>query len=122
MDGRKSLGNHFEGVTARYLTSRGIRILERNVYNRGGEIDLIGQENDTLVFFEVRYRGEGSLATPAESVTFPKQRRLLKAASYYLHRHGLWNCNSRIDVVAISPGTVKKYRVQWIKNAIQAGF
>ena len=77
MDGRKSLGNHFEGVAARYLTSRGIRILERNVYNRGGEIDLIGQENDTLVFFEVRYRGEGSLATPADSVTFPKQRRLL---------------------------------------------
>ena len=50
MDGTKTLGNHFEGVAARYLASRGVRIIERNVYNRGGEIDLVGQEGETLVF------------------------------------------------------------------------
>ncbi|MDK9559476.1 YraN family protein [Marinobacter sp. M216] len=121
MEGTKALGNHFEGVAARYLMSRGVTISERNVYNRGGEIDLIGRDGDTLVFFEVRYRGAGSLTDPASSVTFPKQKRLLKAASFYLHKHGLWDTLSRIDVIAISPGTVKKYRVQWIKNAIQAG-
>ncbi|SHK71769.1 putative endonuclease [Marinobacter antarcticus] len=120
MEGRKAIGAHFEGVAARYLTSRGVHIRERNVYNRGGEIDLIGQDNDTLVFFEVRYRGSGSLVDPAGSISYPKRQRLLKAASFYLHRHNLWNALSRIDVVAISPGTVKKYRVQWIKNAIQA--
>ena len=121
MDGRKALGDHFEDVAARYLASRGVKIVERNVYSRGGEIDLIGREAETLVFFEVRYRGPGSLVDPASSVTYAKQKRLLKAASYYLHRHGLWNTLSRIDVIAITPGTVKKYRVQWIKNAIQAG-
>lgn len=121
MDGTKALGDHFEGVAARYLTSRGVTIVERNVYNRGGEIDLIGRDQNTLVFFEVRYRGAGSLTDPASSITYPKQKRLLKAAAFYLHRHGLWDAVSRIDVVAISPGTVKKYRVQWIKNAIQAG-
>ncbi|AOY88760.1 YraN family protein [Marinobacter salinus] len=120
MEGRKNLGNHFEEVAARYLTSRGVFILERNVYNRGGEIDLIGRDKDTLVFFEVRYRGPGSLTDSASSINFPKQRRLLKSASFYLHKHGLWDTLSRIDVIAISPGTVKKYRVQWIKNAIQA--
>jgi putative endonuclease len=51
MEGSKALGNHFENVAARYLTSRGVQILERNVYNRGGELDLIGQDNGTLVFF-----------------------------------------------------------------------
>jgi len=121
MDGRRKTGEHFEGVAARYLASRGVDILARNVYNRGGEIDLIGRDQDTLVFFEVRYRGSGSLADPASSVNYPKQRRLVKAASYYLHRHGLWDAPSRIDVIAITPGTAKKYRVQWIKNAIQAG-
>jgi putative endonuclease len=121
MEGSKALGNHFENVAARYLTSRGVQILERNVYNRGGELDLIGQDNGTLVFFEVRYRGPGSLVDAASSINYPKQRRLLKAVSFYLHRHGLWDAVSRIDVIAISPGTVKKYRVQWIKNAIQAG-
>lgn len=121
MEGSKAIGTHFEGVAAQYLSSRGVDILERNVYNRGGEIDLIGKDKDTLVFFEVRYRRMNSLVDPASSISYPKRQRLLKAASFYLHRHNLWNALSRIDVVAISPGTLKKYRVQWIKNAIQAG-
>lgn len=120
MEGSKSLGLHFEGVAARYLASKGVRILERNVYNRGGEIDLIGEDGDTLVFFEVRYRGAGHLVDPAGSISFPKQQRLIRAVSFYLHRNGLWDRVSRIDVVAISPGTTKKYRVQWIRNAILA--
>jgi len=121
MDGTKSLDDYFEGVAARYLSSRGVRILERNVYNRGGEIDLVGQDGDALVFFEVRYRGPGSLVDPASSINYPKQKRLIRAVSFYLHRHGLWDRIVRIDVIAITPGTVKKYRVQWIRNAILAG-
>lgn len=120
MEGRKAIGTHFEGVAARYLETQGVHIWERNVYNRGGELDLIGKDHDTLVFFEVRYRGSGSLVDPASSISYRKRQRLLKAASFYLHRHQLWNAVSRIDVVAIRPGTVKKYRIQWIKNAIQA--
>ncbi|MFL1454400.1 YraN family protein [Marinobacter sp. GN3S48] len=123
MDGKpgsKAIGTHTEAVAARYLQSRGVTILERNVFSRGGEIDLIGRDGESLVFFEVRYRGHGSFSGGAESVTREKQRRLVKAASYYLHRNGLWNVPSRIDVIAIAPGDIKKYRVQWIKNAIQA--
>ncbi|GGC82418.1 YraN family protein [Marinobacter halophilus] len=120
MDGSREIGAYYEGVAARYLASRGITIVGQNVYNRGGEIDLIGRDGDALVFFEVRYRGPGSLVDPASSVTQSKQRRLVRAASYYLHRHNLWDIPSRIDVVAIMPGTVQKYRVQWIRNAIQA--
>ncbi|MEE3170826.1 MAG: YraN family protein, partial [Pseudomonadota bacterium] len=44
MDGNRTLGNHFEGVAARYLKRKGVRLIERNVYNRGGEIDLIGED------------------------------------------------------------------------------
>ncbi|MEX2476158.1 YraN family protein [Marinobacter sp.] len=123
MDGKhgsKAIGNQHEAVAARYLHSRGVTIIERNVFNRGGEIDLIGRDGDVLVFFEVRYRGRGSLASGAESITPTKQRRLVKAASFYLHRNGLWTIASRIDVIAIAAGDVKKYRIQWIKNAIQA--
>ena len=123
MDGklsRRDQGQHAEGVAARYLESKGVVILERNIYNRGGELDLIGRDGDTLVFFEVRYRSEGSLTSAAESVTWSKQQTLLRAASFYLHRHGLWNSVSRIDVVAIAPGQQARYQIQWIKNAIQA--
>lgn len=123
MDGsqksRKATGNHAEGVAARYLMSHGVNILERNVFSRGGEIDLVGVDNETLVFFEVRYRGSGSLAGAAESITYTKQKRLLRAAAFYLHKHGLWNAYSRIDVIAIAPGESRKYRIQWIRNAIQ---
>jgi len=123
MDGKpdsNDIGAHHEAVAARYLRSRGVTILEQNVFNRGGEIDLIGRDGDVLVFFEVRYRGHGSFTSGAESITYSKQRKLVRAASFYLHRHGLWSANSRIDVIAVAPGDVKKYRIQWIKNAIQA--
>ncbi|WP_372964905.1 YraN family protein [Marinobacter sp.] len=121
MEGKKALGDYYEGVAARYLSHKGIQILERNVYSRGGEIDIIGLDNDVLVFFEVRFRKTGSLVDPISSITPAKQKRLLRAASFYLHRHHLWDTATRIDVVGITPGTTSKYRVQWIKNAIQAG-
>jgi putative endonuclease len=121
MDGKRKIGDHYEGVAARYLASHGVKILARNVYNRGGEIDLIGQDGTALVFFEVRYRRADSLVGAAESVTWRKQQRLIQAARFYLHRHQLNNIDSRIDVVAIGPGSLKKYRVQWLKNALQAG-
>lgn len=117
---RKALGDQAEDVAARYLTRQGIQLLARNVYNRSGEIDLIGRDRDTLVFFEVRYRGKGSLSGAAESITPGKQKRLLNAVKFYLHRHQLWETDCRIDVVAIAPGEKKQYQIQWIKNAIQA--
>src|SRR5690554_4448815 len=121
MEGTKARGNFYEGVAARYLTSKGVQILERNVYNRGGELDLIGMDESVLVFFEVRFRKDNSLVDPISSITFSKQKRLLRAASFYLHRHNLWDTATRIDVVGITPGSASKYRVQWVKNAIQAG-
>lgn len=117
---RKAVGNNAEGVASRYLERQGVKIIARNVYSKGGELDLVGMDSDVLVFFEVRFRGASSFSTGAESIGYTKQRRLVRAASFYLHRHGLWNLQSRIDVISIAPGTVKQYRIQWIKNAIQA--
>ncbi|SFM73678.1 YraN family protein [Marinobacter zhejiangensis] len=119
MNSKKLVGDQAELVAARYLARRGVKILERNVYSRGGEIDLIGQDGPTLVFFEVRFRGNGALTGPAESIGYQKQRRLLRAVEYYLHRHGKWDCEARIDVIAMSPGRWARYDIQWIKNAIQ---
>jgi putative endonuclease len=75
---------------------------------------------EALVFFEVRFRADGALVDPISSVSAVKQQRLVRAASFYLHRHGLWDRVSRIDVIGITPGHSSKYRIQWIKNAIQA--
>lgn len=121
MDGTKTTGNHFEGVAARYLASRGVRILSAMSTIAAAKSTSSARMARPSCSFEVRYRGTGSLVDPASSINYPKQKRLIRAVSFYLHRHGLWNSVSRIDVVAISPGTVKKYRVQWIRNAILAG-
>lgn len=119
-EGARKLGQHYEGVAARYLETKGVRIIDRNVHNRGGEIDLIGIEEDVLVFFEVRFRAACALVDPISSVSPLKQKRLVRAASFYLHRHRFWDQVSRIDVIGITPGQSSKYRIQWIKNAIQA--
>ncbi len=117
---RKKTGDWAEAYAAQYLQGHGVNIIARNVFSRGGEIDLVGQDGNTLVFFEVRFRGAGSLVSAAESITPQKQRRLVRAASYYLHRNGLWNTSTRIDVIAINASSAGKYDTQWFKNAIQA--
>ena len=120
MEGARQTGAHYEGVAARYLQTRGVRIIERNVHSRGGEIDLIGMDEGVLVFFEVRFRKSDSLVDPISSVSPQKQRRLLRAASFYLHRTSQWDAITRIDVIGVSPGSSSNYRIQWIKNAIEA--
>lgn len=116
----KASGDFYEAVAARYLTKHGVRLIDKNVRFRGGEIDLIGYDGDTLVFFEVRYRAAGSQTSAAESVSASKQQRLVRSAKTYLHRHSLWDTNARIDVIAIAPGIVSRYRIQWLRNAIEA--
>jgi putative endonuclease len=66
------------------LRRRGCSILARNYTCRGGEIDLVCRDKNTLVFVEVKTRGEGSWRRPAEAVTKEKRKRLLKAGWAYL--------------------------------------
>ena len=120
MEGRRKQGEDAEAAAARYLTARGLRVEQRNFYCRGGEIDIIAWDGDTLVFVEVRYRGSCSLENPMESVTARKQQRLIHAASIYLQQQRHWQTPCRFDVVAITPGRVRRFRAQWIKNAFDA--
>ena len=55
MNTRKT-GTEYERMAADYLQKQGIRILERNYRNRNGEIDIIGRDQEYLIFFEVKYR------------------------------------------------------------------
>lgn len=119
MEGTRAIGHFYEGVAERYLKRKGVNIINRNVYNRGGELDLIGYDEDILVFFEVRFRDSGCLVDPISSVTRLKQRKLVQAAAFYLHKNRLWEHPARIDVIGIMPGTTHQYRVQWVRDAIQ---
>jgi putative endonuclease len=113
-------GTHWERVAESFLNGRGLRTLDRNFQVRRGEIDLVLRDGSTLVFAEVRYRGNPSHGSGADSVTPEKQRRITRAAQFYLLKHPAErNRPCRFDVVSI--GTVKgKTRLDWIRNAFDA--
>lgn len=111
---RQRTGAAAEDAALAHLRAAGLTLLERNFRCRGGEIDLIMQQGEVLVFVEVRARADCAHGGALASITAAKQRRLLLAAEHFLQRHGqLPPC--RFDVVAIDDG-----QLQWLRDAIQA--
>ncbi len=101
-EARQRLGSLGESLAAEVLRRNGYRILARNVRTPLGEIDLIARQGDTLVFIEVKMRRSLRCGTPAEAVTSSKQRRLRRAAEYYLLKQPARAVKIRFDVVAIT--------------------
>ena len=118
-DARQRLGRRGEEMAARRLQAEGYRILARNYRCHFGEVDLVAEEGDCLVFVEVRTRRGDEWGTPEESVTKAKQARLLKVAQSYLDEHEAWDVDWRIDVVAVdidARGGVRRLDV--VRNAV----
>ena len=105
-------GARAEDLCAELLQGAGLRILARNWRCRHGEIDLIAEEQGTLVFAEVRMRSAAGFGGAAESITAAKRERLLAAARLYLSRRR--EAPVRFDVFLIDGPTA---RVQWIRDA-----
>ena len=107
-----------EELAARFLEQNGIRILERNFRSgRSGEIDLVCEDNGSLVFVEVKLRRKPGSGDPEEAVTESKQRRICHTADYYRCRYRVDDATPiRFDVVAIrlEEGGA---RMHWIRNA-----
>jgi len=100
-----------------YLKAQGLSLRARNYRCKAGEIDLIMQEGQTLVFVEVRMRRRQGYASAAETLDGRKQRKLMRAAQHYLMRHGLTDkLNCRFDLVAFDSGAGDT-QTQWIPNA-----
>lgn len=107
-------GDAAEDAALAYLLTQGLIMVERNFRCRGGEIDLIMQERDTLVFVEVRRRRSASHGGALASVTRTKQKRLIMAAQVYLQRYGQPPA-CRFDVIGYDGD-----HMSWLKNAVEA--
>ena len=105
-DDRKALGQLGEDLAAEALGRRGYRILARNFRCRHGEMDIIASHNGVLVFIEVKTRRSSGYGSPAEAVTFAKQRRMAKIAQFYLSqgRHADRDCRFDVVSVLLQPG------------------
>lgn len=110
---RRQTGEEYERKAADYLCAHGMKILEKNYRSRNGEIDLIGQDGEYLVFAEVKYRKSRRNGDPSEAVTKSKRQRIRQTARFYLysHRYGE-DTPCRFDVVSILDD-----EICWIRDA-----
>jgi len=98
------LGNQGEDIAAAYLSSIGFRIITRNYRNKSGEIDIVAEDKETLVFVEVKTRRTKRFGLPEEAVTLQKQRQIVRAATWYLSHHNMMESPVRFDIVAVLLG------------------
>lgn len=117
-DHRQIRGRQGEQVAEEFLRAQGYTILARNYRVSFGEIDLIVQDRQILVFVEVRTHGGDQFGDPLESVNMRKQRQIAKAALHYLTRNGLMEREARFDVVGIR-WEDEQARITHIKNAFE---
>lgn len=113
---RQRDGEESERQAETWLIGKGLTPVTRNYRCKGGELDLIMQQADELVFIEVRLRRHTAFGGAAASVDQRKQRRLVHAAQHYL-QHARWTGPCRFDVIGLDG----KSTPDWIKNAFYAG-
>jgi putative endonuclease len=116
---RKETGAIGEKLAADFLKRHGYKIIQRNFRCREGEIDIIAQKGDSLVFVEVRTKKNIAFGTPEESVTLSKREKLISLANAYLQACDKLPQSWRIDVVAVELTRDNRVsRLEHIENAV----
>lgn len=108
---RKKTGTAYEKIAADYLSKKGIHIIERNYRISQGEIDLIGENDEQIIFFEVKYRKTASYGEPWEAVSNHKRRKICSVARQYCYSKGTRK-QVRFDIVSICGE-----EIVWFENA-----
>lgn len=104
-------GAMYEERARVYLEEQGVQILEQNFRSRQGEIDIIGIEQEYLVFFEVKYRGNEKCGYPEEAVNQNKQQQICKVSDFYRYTHRqFYQFPVRYDVISIYGEEIVWYR------------
>ena len=116
---RQALGRLGEDAAVAEIERRGYAVLDRRYRTRHGEIDIVAEDGDTIVFIEVKVRATAGRGTAAEAVTVQKQRKLVAMATDYLSRRKKVQRRCRFDVVAID-GVGEGQRVMLYRAAFDA--
>jgi putative endonuclease len=119
-DVRMLRGAAAEELAAQYLQVRGLKILARNLRCKAGELDLVCLDDGVLSIVEVRQRGSAEFGGALASVTWTKQRKIIRAAQFFLRREKHWKGLSlRFDVLAIEGLPDGAHRIDWVKDAFR---
>ena len=117
---RQLRGQESEHLAIAYLKSQGYTILETNVRYPVGEIDIIAGEGETLVFVEVRSTASDAWGGPFASVTYPKRRKIIRAAEWYLASRKNQPSFIRFDVLGILLSDPIHPQIELIRAAFDA--
>jgi putative endonuclease len=119
-DARQTLGKIGEDLACEELQRRGYAILARRYRRRGGELDIVARDGQTIVFVEVKTREGCEFGAGAESVTRFKRRRMANVALDFLARNKLVESPCRFDVVSIDMAEPKP-KIELYQNAFDVG-
>lgn len=116
---KRELGNKGEDFAAEYYRRLGFTVTARNYFCRGGEIDIIAENTEYIIFVEVKTRSENSLYEPSEAVDVKKQKRLTIAATKYLTET---ECEKQpqFDVFEVYTKSGRIFKIRRIENAFEA--
>jgi putative endonuclease len=115
---KQVLGKEGERIAEQYLKKKGYKLIERNYRCHGGELDLIVLDRRVVVFVEVKTRTGQGFGSPFEAVEYHKQKRMIRAAQFFLNEKNLHQRDARFDVVGVSwPG--REPVVEHIENAFE---
>lgn len=116
LNNRQKLGKIGEKYAVDELKKAGYKILETNFCTKFGEIDIIGRQNDYIVFIEVKTRRTNSFGSAKYSINYKKQKKICKTALCYLKSTKNFNTKARFDVAVVSMINNEK-KLDIIKNA-----
>lgn len=102
------IGKWGEQTAMDLLISKGYKVLERNVITTFGEIDIVVQKEESIIFVEVKTRTTNSAGFPEDAVNARKRDHMEKAAHAYATDHEIENY--QLDVVSIegSPHAIRR--------------
>lgn len=110
-------GRYGEDLACNFLKKQGYKILKRNYRIRGGEIDIVAEDGNTLVFVEVKARFSHQYGLPSDSMTPWKIKALLKTAMFYILKINWGNREYRLDFVSIDfADNNENPKIELIKN------
>ncbi|TSC95715.1 MAG: putative endonuclease [Parcubacteria group bacterium Athens1014_10] len=111
---KQKIGKTGEEIAKKYFKKKGYKILEQHYCLRGGEIDLIVQKEEKIIFVEVKTRTSDEFGNPEESINYYKQKSLNRAINNYFFKKRIENNDYQFDVVSIMLD--KKERKALIKH------
>jgi len=114
----KRTGKKGEDLAVAYLVEAGFRIIERNYRCLFGEIDIVAQEGETLVFVEVKSRRSAAYGDPLLAVGCRKQKKISRVSLHYLADKNLRQRPARFDVIAVML-LPAGHRIELIRNAFE---